>query len=427
MIPISTDAPIYHYPIATVSAIVLNVLFFLAFCLNNNPEDAVLVTPDGRRIVSEDQLMQELSNKTDEEADEFLESLSVDHGGWVQFLSVEFGKFKPWQWVTNNFMHAGWGHLIGNMIFLWAFGLIVEGKVGPLIFTIIYMGIGALYGCVLQILSLLIGWDGIALGASAAIFGLLAFCIAWAPANEFTILLRFSTFDISILVYGGLFFAKEVAFWALGGFQMSSELLHILGFAVAMPIGLWMVKSGNVDCEGWDLFSYLAGTTGNESTVGKVQSQAKKRAAAVKQRAKTDRELAQEAETRAETNRRMHAQVEQAIEQGHIELAIKLQNRLTQANPGTNWKQQDLYRVVHALLRSIEYEQALPLMEKHIELFHESRFSMQVAMMKIWLNQHQPKQTLRYLKGFNPSFMSAAEVTQLKQLAALAKKQLLEY
>ena len=36
----------------------------------------------------------------------------------------------PLQWVTNNFMHSGFFHLAGNMIFLWTFGLVVEGKLG---------------------------------------------------------------------------------------------------------------------------------------------------------------------------------------------------------------------------------------------------------------------------------------------------------
>lgn len=425
MIPISTDAPIYHLPIATVTTIVLNVICFLAFCLNSESAEVALVTPDGRSIVSEEQLITELSKfETEEEAERFIESLTPRHTGWVPALSVEFGTFKPWQWVTNNFMHAGWGHLIGNMIFLWAFGLIVEGKVGPFLFALIYLGIGTAYGCVLQTCSLVTGWEGIALGASAAIFGLLALCVAWAPANEFTILMRFTTFDISILLYGGLFLAKEVIFWALNDFQMSSELLHIMGFVVAMPIGLWMVTSGRVDCEGWDLFSYWAGKTGDQSTVGKSKSQARQKVAAEKQRAQSAHQSVQESAARAETTRRIQEQVAQAIDEGNIELAIKLQDRITLSNPAMTWKQKDLYRVVQALLKARDYEQALPLLEKHIDLFEQSRFAMQVAMMKIWLSQRQAKKALGYLQGFNLSFMSPEEVSQIKQLAAAAKKQL---
>jgi tetratricopeptide (TPR) repeat protein len=200
----------------------------------------------------------------------------------------------------------------------------------------------------------------------------------------------------------------------------------MLGGALGFPgaVGLWMVKSGNVDCEGWDIFSYLSGNTGNQSTVGKVQFEAKQRVAESKQKEKTARQLAIEAQVRAESNRRLHEQVDQAIESGHIELAIKLQNRLTAADPSTNWKQNDLYRIVQALLKSKDYEQALPLMEKHIDLFEQNRFAIQVAMMKIWLSQQQPRKTLGYLQGFNPSFLAAEEVQLIKQIAAVARKQI---
>lgn len=47
MIPISTDAPIYHYPIATVSMIVINVIAFVVFCANANMSEVALKAPDG--------------------------------------------------------------------------------------------------------------------------------------------------------------------------------------------------------------------------------------------------------------------------------------------------------------------------------------------------------------------------------------------
>ncbi len=424
MIPISTDAPIYHMPIATVTFIAVNILCFIAFCMNAG-STTKLVTPDGRVLTSEEELFHEVSKlKTDEEVDKFFESLSEVESSWRETLSVEFGTFKPWQWLTNNFMHADWGHLIGNMVFLWAFGLIVEGKVGAIIFSLIYLGIGAGYGCVLQSCSLVTGWEGTALGASAAIFGLLALCVIWAPANEFTVLLRFTTVEVSILLYGFLFLGKEFAFWALGGFHMSSELLHILGFIVAAPVGIWMVNSGRVDCEGWDLMSYLANKTGNESTIGKSKSDARQRAIAAKEASKNKEKNAKEAEDRAAALVKMQEQVGEALAQGKPDLAIKLQTRIMQLNPSINWKQQHLFRVVQMLLKNKDYQQALPLIEKHVDLFEQSRSPMQVAMLKIWLSQQRAKEVLTYLKGLNPSFMSPEEQQQFRTLAANAKKQL---
>ena len=41
--------------------------------------------------------------------------------------------------VTSMFMHGGWGHLIGNMLFLWVFGNNIEDSVGHLRFVVFYL------------------------------------------------------------------------------------------------------------------------------------------------------------------------------------------------------------------------------------------------------------------------------------------------
>ena len=58
----------------------------------------------------------------------------------------------PLQWLTNNFLHAGFFHLAGNMIFLWTFGLVVEGKLGWWAFLLVYLGLGVGESAGMQIL-----------------------------------------------------------------------------------------------------------------------------------------------------------------------------------------------------------------------------------------------------------------------------------
>src|SRR5881394_3875314 len=41
--------------------------------------------------------------------------------------------------VTAMFMHGGWMHIIGNMVFLWAFGPQLEGAMGAPKFLIFYL------------------------------------------------------------------------------------------------------------------------------------------------------------------------------------------------------------------------------------------------------------------------------------------------
>lgn len=122
MIPITTDAPIYHYPIATVTTMVLNVIMFLAFCRDPG---TVLVDGLGNQYTAQEVEDHVQKFETEQEQIDFLRSLNpADAEGTVyRSLSVEFGKIRPWQWVTNNYMHAGWMHLIGNLIFYGHSGL----------------------------------------------------------------------------------------------------------------------------------------------------------------------------------------------------------------------------------------------------------------------------------------------------------------
>src|ERR1044071_5006655 len=44
--------------------------------------------------------------------------------------------------VTSMFLHGGWEHLLGNMIYLWVFGDDIEEALGPGRFTVFYIAIG---------------------------------------------------------------------------------------------------------------------------------------------------------------------------------------------------------------------------------------------------------------------------------------------
>jgi membrane associated rhomboid family serine protease len=44
--------------------------------------------------------------------------------------------------ASSMFMHASWSHIIGNMIFLWAFGPEIEGAMGRVRYTVFYLAGG---------------------------------------------------------------------------------------------------------------------------------------------------------------------------------------------------------------------------------------------------------------------------------------------
>ncbi|MCE9547458.1 MAG: rhomboid family intramembrane serine protease, partial [Planctomycetia bacterium] len=228
--PFATDAPLYHWPIVTVLLIVLNTAIYFA-------SGGYSAEPGVNSRLAE-------------------------------LLVLHFNHVNPLEWVTNNFMHADVVHLLGNMMFLWPFGLVVEGKLGWWKYLAVYLGIGAVYGAVMQLAMFASGTkEGAALGASAVLFGLLALCVVWAPKNELkvayafmlTLSVRCGVYDMSIMAFGGLYVAWQVVCFALAKFHVSSAALHLVGFAVGFPLGLAMLKLQWVDCEGWDLLSVWAG------------------------------------------------------------------------------------------------------------------------------------------------------------------------
>lgn len=390
MIPFSTDAPLYHKPYMTVAMIIVNVILFVLFCNGAESGQMVLVDNQGREIPVE-AIRPELEKAAaagDRESAEILSELDdmKSSRSMQEKLSVEFGRVLPWQWLTNNFMHANWEHLLGNMIFLWAFGLVVEGKVGHLAFLAIYLGIGVLYGMMLQLGALYFDPDGIALGASAAIFGLLALCIVWAPANEFSVFTGRSIFEIPIVLFGAFYVAKELLFFYLGNFRLSSELLHILGFVVGFPLGALLLKQKMVDCEGWDLFTYMSGEPGkskkkkkkSEKTTVKTTSpvfvSSVSTTDAVKPLSTLDRQL---------------DKVSELISRGETELAMAQFDRLETDNPGLEWRQADLYKLIQALLARKQFEQATGFLQYHTNNFDEHKTEMQIVLMRIYLNQNR--------------------------------------
>lgn len=87
-------------------------------------------------------------------------------------------EIDPWRMFASAFLHGGLLHLVGNMLFLAALGLLVEGALGPVRFVALYT-LGA-FGSSAASLAWRWGEAGGGLGASGAIAALMgAFCVIW--------------------------------------------------------------------------------------------------------------------------------------------------------------------------------------------------------------------------------------------------------
>ncbi len=125
--------------------------------------------------------------------DELLPASDPEHARWKdsrlrfdEMLDAQFTErhllhydgTRPAQLFTSMFLHADFGHLFGNMLFLVLLGLLTEGALGSGLFVGLYL-LAGLGGGALSLLRHL-GEPGGALGASGAIAGLMgAFCVLW--------------------------------------------------------------------------------------------------------------------------------------------------------------------------------------------------------------------------------------------------------
>ena len=173
--------------------------------------------------------------------------------------------------ITSMFMHGGWMHLIGNMLFLWVFADNIESRIGSFWFVIFYI-IGGLSASLAHI-----GFDAFfsteianccspclsncspsgtvsacpgsvpSLGASGAIAACLGAYVVMFPKSQIKMIfvLFFKTFYIPAILFLGFWFLQQffsgvgslgkgvagggVAWWA-----------HIGGFVFGLVVGFFL-------------------------------------------------------------------------------------------------------------------------------------------------------------------------------------------
>lgn len=161
--------------------------------------------------------------------------------------------------ISSMFLHGGWMHLAGNMLFLWIFGDNVEDEMGHGPFLVFYLVAGIAAG-LLQVLSAPFS-DIPTVGASGAIAGVMGSYLLLFPKARVDILLIlivfFRIFPIPAWIMLAVWFAMQfvggigadlsaggVAYWAhAGGFVAGMVLTLPLWLRLGGP-GFWRRTDG---------------------------------------------------------------------------------------------------------------------------------------------------------------------------------------
>ncbi len=152
--------------------------------------------------------------------------------------------------MTSMFLHGGFLHLAGNVLFLWIFGDNLEEEMGHVGYLIFYLASGVAAGLAHVIAA---PWSVVpTVGASGAIAGVMGAYLLFYPKARvdvlFIFIIIFKVFPIPAWVMLGVWFALQifngagadmgtggVAYWAhAGGF--------LIGIVFAFP--LWLKRGG---------------------------------------------------------------------------------------------------------------------------------------------------------------------------------------
>jgi membrane associated rhomboid family serine protease len=149
----------------------------------------------------------------------------------VRFLANPFAASLTL--FTSMFMHAGWAHLLGNMLYLWIFGDNVEDQFGHVKFLIFYLicGLAATFGQLIFNTGSTIP----NLGASGAIAGVLGAYIVLFPQGKINVMQGQRAIQIPALIVIGLWFVLQF-FSGIGSLSTTADtggvayMAHIGGF-----------------------------------------------------------------------------------------------------------------------------------------------------------------------------------------------------
>jgi membrane associated rhomboid family serine protease len=240
VIPISDYPSPPGKPIVTIALIVVNVAVYLIVTL---PLGAQLADPADPAFQEYLKLvMQSLPRNVPPQ--QIIESISA-----YDLVVFKWG-FRPADpgavtLITSIFLHGGFMHLAGNMLYLWIYGDNVEHRLGPLRFLFWYIvtGIAAtLFHAAFNLSSPIP-----LVGASGAISGVLGFYFLWFPRHSVRVFLFLFPIYVGTVMLNArvvlaiyLLWDNVLPFLVSDGSGGVAHGAHIGGFIAGLAVAWWM-------------------------------------------------------------------------------------------------------------------------------------------------------------------------------------------
>ncbi len=178
-------------------------------------------------------------------------------------LAYDFILHKPgtedWAWYqlfTALFLHAGYTHLIFNMLFLWIFGNSLNDRFGTVGYLAFYLagGVAASAGY------FLVGGTGPLLGASGAISAVTGAFMVLMPRTRVTVLVFFfliTVIPVPAILFIGLHIVYQLFMSATAQGSDVAYAAHVFGYFFGILISFGLIFTGIIPRTAFDLLSLL--------------------------------------------------------------------------------------------------------------------------------------------------------------------------
>jgi len=169
------------------------------------------------------------------------------------FGAISRHNFHFWQPISSAFLHAGFMHIFGNMLFLLAFGPSVEDRFGRFGFTLFYLFGGAASGLAHIAVS-----DYPAVGASGAIAAVSGAFLILFPSTRikcFVIFFFIGIFMIPAWWLIGLFIILDLGTSLINPDNGIANVAHLGGYAFGSVLALTLLVTKLLPKEQYDMFS----------------------------------------------------------------------------------------------------------------------------------------------------------------------------
>ncbi len=261
LIPYRIDVPFDHQPV--VSWIVF----------------AAIILVFGLQVLEQpklDQQIKEEFNKRVAEGEPPIDALKHAKESMLEKTTIYSFVLKGWRLkglFGHMWLHGGFIHLIGNLIFLWVFGNAVCSKIGNISYLPVYVGLG-----LISAISHLLFTSGTAIGASGAINGIVGMSLIFFPENELSCLWIF-WFPLMIRPYVKTFSVRS--FWLIlmwfafdiwGALRDTGHIAyyaHIGGFVSGAGLAILLLKLKWVTMEHYEksLLQLISGEKSDKEEV----------------------------------------------------------------------------------------------------------------------------------------------------------------